>query len=142
MTINITSISLCSSESLFVILHSNCIMSGSNTPIYHYFELGRLGRGEVVNLFLKDAGIEVKEVRYPNDKTWSENGEKLQQQGLTRTGKLPAVEYQGLFLTQHIPILRFFARDLGRYDGGNNVEKFAVDAVSDIYIDWRVRIGD
>ncbi|EIT74589.1 glutathione S-transferase [Aspergillus flavus] len=106
-------------------------------PVYHYFDLGRLGRGEVVKLFLMDAGIEIKEVRYPYDETWGENSKKLQQQGITRTRKLPALEYQGLILSQHIPILRFFARDLGRYDGETNAEKFLVDAVSDIYIDWR-----
>ncbi|KOC10116.1 putative glutathione S-transferase [Aspergillus flavus AF70] len=106
-------------------------------PVYHYFDLGRLGRGEVVKLFLMDAGIEIKEVRYPYDETWGENSKKLQQQGITRTRKLPVLEYQGLILSQHIPILRFFARDLGRYDGETNAEKFLVDAVSDIYIDWR-----
>jgi glutathione S-transferase len=109
-------------------------------PVYHYFALGRLGRGEVVKLFLMDAGIEIEEVNYPYDETWVENSKKLHQQGITRTRKVPALEYQGLILTQHIPILRFFARDLGRYDGETNVEKFAVDAVSDIYIDWRVSI--
>ncbi|GMG07119.1 unnamed protein product [Aspergillus oryzae] len=75
-----------------------------------------------------DAGIEIKEVRYPYDETWGENSKKLQQQGITRTRKLPALEYQGLILSQHIPILRFFARDLGRYDGETNAEKFLVDA--------------
>lgn len=112
----------------------------NDVPVYHYFELGRLGRGEVVKLFLKDAGIEIKEVRYPYNETWAENGKKLQQQGLTRTRKLPALEYKDMNLTQHIPTLRFFARELGRYDGETNAEKFLVDAVSDIYIDWRVSI--
>ena len=42
--------------------------------VYHYFDLGRLGRGEVVKLFLMDAGIGIKEVRYPYDETWAENG--------------------------------------------------------------------
>ncbi|KAK1148529.1 hypothetical protein N8T08_009535 [Aspergillus melleus] len=111
----------------------------TTVPVYHYFDLGRLGRGEVVKLFLMDAGIEVKEVRYPYDETWAENSKKLQQQGITRTRKLPALEHQGMILTQHIPILRFFARELGRYDGRTNAEKFVVDAVSDIYIDWRSR---
>ncbi|RJE25708.1 hypothetical protein PHISCL_01971 [Aspergillus sclerotialis] len=83
-------------------------------PVYHYFDLGRLGRGEVVKLFLMDAGIEIKED--------------------TQTA---GTRVPGLILSQHIPILRFFARDLGRYDGETNAEKFIVDAVSDIYIDWR-----
>ena len=39
---------------------------------------------------------------------------------------------------QHIPILRYLSRDLGAYDGNTNWEKYLVDAVADIYIDWRV----
>jgi glutathione S-transferase len=107
--------------------------------VYHYLDIAPLGRGEVVKLFLTDTGIEFKEVLYPYDHTWPQNSQVLQQQGLTRTGKLPALEYQGLILTQHIPILRYLARDLGQYDGETNAEKYAVDAVADIYIDWRSR---
>jgi glutathione S-transferase len=51
-------------------------------------------------LFLKDAGIEVKDVRYPWDDTWPKKSEELVQQGLTRTGKLPVLEYNGLKLSQ------------------------------------------
>jgi glutathione S-transferase len=39
---------------------------------------------------------------------------------------------------QHLPILRYFAREVGGYDGETNLEKYIVDAVGDIYIDWRV----
>ncbi|KAL4764811.1 glutathione S-transferase [Aspergillus foveolatus] len=106
-------------------------------PVYHYLALGRLGRGEVLNLFLKDAGIATKDVLYPYDETWPATSEKLTQQGLTRTGLLPALEYKGEVYTQHIPTLRFFARELGAYDGETSHEKYIVDAVADIYIDWR-----
>lgn len=37
-----------------------------------------------------------------------------------------------------MPILRFLARELKDYDGQTNLEKWIVDAVSDIYVDWRV----
>lgn len=37
-------------------------------------------------------------------------------------------------------MLRFLARELGSYDGETSAEKYLVDAVADIYIDWRVRI--
>lgn len=39
---------------------------------------------------------------------------------------------------QHIPILRYLSRELNAYDGDTSYEKYLVDAVSDIYIDWRV----
>ncbi|KAL4927666.1 glutathione S-transferase [Aspergillus undulatus] len=106
-------------------------------PVYHYLTLGRLGRGEVLNLFLKDAGIDKKDVFYPWDETWPATSDKLAQQGLTPTGLLPALEYKGDVYTQHIPTLRFFARELGAYDGETNKEKYIVDSVADIYIDWR-----
>ncbi|KAJ5666104.1 glutathione S-transferase [Penicillium maclennaniae] len=112
-------------------------MAAQKSVVFHYLDIGRLGRGEVVNLFLKDAGIDYKEIRYPYDDTWAQKSKTLQDQGITRTGKLPAVEYQGLILTQHIPTLRYFARDLGSYDGETNQEKYVVDSVSDIYVDWR-----
>ncbi|KAJ5332165.1 Glutathione S-transferase/chloride channel [Penicillium brevicompactum] len=109
----------------------------SPPTIYHYLDIGRLGRGEVVNLFLKDTGIDFKDVRYPYDNTWPDTSKKLRQSGLTRTGQLPALEYGGSVITQHIPILRYLSRELGAYDGTTNWEKYLVDAVSDIYVDWR-----
>ncbi|GKZ16507.1 hypothetical protein AbraIFM66951_000262 [Aspergillus brasiliensis] len=105
--------------------------------VYHYLDIGRLGRGEVLRLFLKDAGIEFSEVRYPYDENWPQISKQLQEQGISRTGLVPALEYKGKILTQHIPILRYLSRDLGRYDGETSWEKYIVDAVADIYIDWR-----
>ncbi|KAL1972891.1 hypothetical protein VTN31DRAFT_6433 [Thermomyces dupontii] len=109
----------------------------TENAVYHYLDIGRLGRGGVLVLFLKDAGIDYKEVLYKVDATWPENKQKLREKGITRTGQLPALEYDGHTFSQHIPILRYFARKLGRYDGETNWEKYLVDAVADIYIDWR-----
>ncbi|KAF7555787.1 hypothetical protein G7Z17_g1929 [Cylindrodendrum hubeiense] len=106
-------------------------------PILHYFDLGRLGRGEVLRLFLRDAEIEFKDIRYPYESTWKATTGDLARHGATRTRKLPALEHGGNILTQHIPILRYFSRELGRYDGETNDEKYLVDVVADIYIDWR-----
>lgn len=39
---------------------------------------------------------------------------------------------------QHIPTLRYLSRELGAYDGDSSHEKYVVDAVADVYIDWRV----
>jgi hypothetical protein len=49
---------------------------------------------------LKDAGIDFEEKRYKYPDTWPETSEKLKQQGITRTGSLPSLEYKGLILTQ------------------------------------------
>ncbi|KAJ6083109.1 glutathione S-transferase [Penicillium canescens] len=112
--------------------------SRMDLPVYHYLDIGRLGRGEVVNLFLKDAGIEVKHALYPSDATWPQQSETLKEQGITRTGKVPALDLWEEYLTT-VPILRYLARDLGGYNGETNWEKYVVDAVSDIYIDWRAQ---
>ncbi|KAJ6438050.1 DDE superfamily endonuclease, CENP-B-like protein [Purpureocillium lavendulum] len=116
-------------------------MSGqtTTTPVFHYLRLGRHGRGEVVRLLLKDAGIDFEDIRYVFDDTWSSTKIQLQKQGLTKTGKLPALQYKGHALNQHIPILRYLARDLGQYDGETTWDKYVVDAVSDIYVDWRFK---
>lgn len=56
-------------------------------------------------LFLKDAGIEFTEVRYPYDDTWPQASKKLQEQGISRSGLVPALEYKGKILTQvRIPL--------------------------------------
>ncbi|KAL4896714.1 hypothetical protein BDV59DRAFT_171305 [Aspergillus ambiguus] len=68
--------------------------------VFYYLDIGRHGRGEAVNLFLKDAGIEVKEIRYSFDDTWKQTSEQLKQKGITRTGQLPALEYKGFIFTQ------------------------------------------
>ena len=44
--------------------------------------------------------------------------------------------------SQHIPILRYLARSAGGYDGISNYDKFLVDAVADVYVDWRVSDED
>ncbi|UKZ81487.1 hypothetical protein TrVFT333_009259 [Trichoderma virens FT-333] len=111
----------------------------SSTSILHYLDIGRMGRGEVVNLFLKDVGVEYKDLRYAYDNTWPSTSEDLTRKGLTKTGKVPSLEYKNVVLNQHIPTLRYLARDLGRYDGETSWEKYIVDAVSDIYIDWRFK---
>ncbi|KAH6894709.1 glutathione S-transferase [Thelonectria olida] len=111
--------------------------SPTAVPVFHYFDLGRLGRGEVVRLFMRDAEFEFEDVHYAYDDTWPAVSKTLDPKELGRTGKLPALEYNGKILTQHIPMLRFLSRELGRYDGETSHEKYQVDAVADLYIDWR-----
>ncbi|KAJ2980732.1 hypothetical protein NQ176_g2465 [Zarea fungicola] len=111
----------------------------TSTATLHYLDIGTLGRGEVVRLFLKDAGINFNDIRYKMNDTWPEASKKLKDAGLTKTGKVPVLEYKGNILTQHIPILRYLSRDIGAYEGETNEEKYLVDAVSDHYVDWRAQ---
>ncbi|GAB1192540.1 hypothetical protein APSETT444_001732 [Aspergillus pseudonomiae] len=111
----------------------------SAKPTLHYLDIGSLGRGEVVRLFLHDAGVEFNDVRYPYDDTWPAASAELKQKGLSVTGKVPVLEYEGQILTQHLPILRYLARELGEYDGNTSLEKYLLDAVADVYTDWRAQ---
>lgn len=52
------------------------------------------------SLFLRDAGIEFNDVRHPYDDTWPATSAKLKEQGITRTGKVPAFLINGLTLNQ------------------------------------------
>ncbi|KAL6804861.1 glutathione S-transferase [Trichoderma sp. SZMC 28013] len=114
-------------------------MAAKTIPTLHYLDIGRMGRGEVVRLFMRDAEIEFNDIRHPYDATWPATSERLKQEGVTRTGKVPALLINGIIINQHIAILRYLARDIGRYDGETNHEKFQLDAVSDVYNDWRTQ---
>jgi glutathione S-transferase len=39
--------------------------------------------------------------------------------------------------TQSYALLRLWARQLGKYDGKNDLERYYVDAITDIASDWR-----
>ena len=53
-----------------------------------------------IRLFLHDAGIDFNDVRYKYDQTWTATSEDLQKKGISRTGKVPELEYQGVILSQ------------------------------------------
>ncbi|KAE8344905.1 hypothetical protein BDV24DRAFT_148744 [Aspergillus arachidicola] len=92
-----------------------------------------------LRLFLKDAGVEFNDVRYPYDDTWPAASAVLKEKGLSVTGRVPVLEYEGKILTQHLAILRYLARELGEYDGNTSLEKYFLDAVADVYNDWRIQ---
>lgn len=55
-----------------------------------------------LRLFLKDAGVEFNDVRYPYDDTWPAASAVLKEKGLSVTGHVPVLEYEGKILTQVI----------------------------------------
>jgi hypothetical protein len=54
----------------------------------------------MIRIFLKDAGIDFQDNRYPYDGTWPAAKVGLQEKGISRTGKVPVLEYDGALLTQ------------------------------------------
>jgi len=114
-------------------------MAAAKKPVFHYFNLGSKGRGEVVRLFMTELGIDFEDKRYAYDETWQTKSKEFEEQGLTLTLKLPILEIDGHILWEHVPILRYLSRSVGAFDGVSNYDKYLVDAVSSIYVDWRAQ---
>lgn len=87
----------------------------------------------MVRLFWEDAGIAYDDIRYSFEEYPEYKGTKITE--LNPTGKIPVVELDGKILTQSYPMLRHFARLMGKYDGQNEDEKYLADVICDIVID-------
>ncbi|KAM0789246.1 hypothetical protein ACM66B_000089 [Microbotryomycetes sp. NB124-2] len=109
-------------------------------PEFHYYDFASKGRGEVIRLFFEDAGIAFVDVRYGfeewNSKTPEERAEH------NPSGTFPFLLLNGKVLGQSYPMLRYFARQLGAYDGKTSEEMYFVDRVNDVTSDWRTRFVD
>ncbi|KAF2120496.1 glutathione S-transferase-like protein [Lophiotrema nucula] len=104
-------------------------------PTIHYFDFKSRGRGQAVRLLWEDAGIAYEDVRYTFDEYPKYKTTKIAEMNPTST--IPVIELNGNILTQSYAILRHFSRLLGAYDGKSEEEKFFVDQICDIVIDWR-----
>lgn len=49
---------------------------------------------------MKDAGVDFEDVRYAYDDTWPATSAELKAKGVTVTGHVPALEYNGTILIQ------------------------------------------
>ncbi|CAE6476801.1 unnamed protein product [Rhizoctonia solani] len=110
-------------------------------PTLYYLDFLSRGRGEVIRLFFEDAGIAFKDHRIPFDayNAQVKSGEISQ---LNPLKSLPVVEIGSAKYIQSYAILRLFARQLGRYDGKDDLERYYVDAINDIASDWRTKFID
>ncbi|QRW12742.1 glutathione S-transferase [Ceratobasidium sp. AG-Ba] len=110
-------------------------------PTVYYFNLQSRGRGEVIRLFLEDAGISFNDHRLSLDayNMMVKSGEIAK---LNPLKSLPVVEIEGSKYVQSYAILRLWARQLGSYDGKTDLERYYVDAITDIASDWRSKWVD
>jgi hypothetical protein len=53
---------------------------------------------------LKDAGIDFEDIRYAYDDTWPATSADLKAKGITVTGQVPTLEYNGTILAQVCPL--------------------------------------
>lgn len=104
-------------------------------PNIHYFDFKSRGRGQVVRLMWEDAGIAYDDTRYSFEEYPDYKKTRITE--MNPTTNIPVIDLNGRILTQSYAILRHFARQLGRYDGETEEEKYWADAMCDIVIDWR-----
>ncbi|KAF8608248.1 glutathione S-transferase-like protein [Ceratobasidium sp. AG-I] len=108
-------------------------------PTIYYFDFLSRGRGEVLRLFCEEAGIAFKDFRLKDYNARVKSGEMSK---LNPLKSLPVVELDGAKYSQSYAILRLWARQLGKYDGKTDLEKYYVDAITDIASDWRSKLVD
>ena len=115
---------------------SDANLAIGGVPTIHYFDFQSRGRGQVVRLFWEDAGIAYEDIRY----SFQEYPEykKTRIAEMNPIGFIPVIELNGRILTQSYAILRHFARQLGKYDGETEEEKYWADAMCDIGIDCKL----
>ncbi len=101
----------------------------------HYFDFASRGRGQVVRLMWEDAGIAYEDIRYSFEEYPEYKKGRIQQMNPNAT--IPVIELNGRILIQSYAILRHFARQLGKYDGQTEDEKYWADAMCDIAIDCK-----
>jgi hypothetical protein len=68
------------------------VCMGCESSLTKVFETGRL--------FLADAGLPYQDVRYPFDDSWAASASQLRENGISRTGKVPVLEYNNNKLSQ------------------------------------------
>ncbi|KAG4438589.1 hypothetical protein IFR05_005913 [Cadophora sp. M221] len=86
---------------------------------------------------IEDAGAAYKDIRYTFDE-WPEYKRTGPIAEMNPTGNIPIIEMPNRkILTQSYAILRHWSRQMGGYDGKTEDEKYWVDAICDIVVDWR-----
>ncbi|KAL8283290.1 hypothetical protein RQP46_005700 [Phenoliferia psychrophenolica] len=131
-------------------------------PTLYYFDFASKGRGEVLRLFFEDSGIAFKDHRWsspfckdkimkvynqrPSDsRSFEERNKEMddaKRANVNPVGSLPYLDLNGKIFTQSYPLLRYLSGKLGKYDGKTAEEKYFVDIICDLVIDWRTKFVD
>ncbi|QDS74339.1 hypothetical protein FKW77_004547 [Venturia effusa] len=104
-------------------------------PHIHYFDFFSRGRGQVIRLLCEDAGIAYTDTRYTFEEFPQQKDGALGDMNPLKA--VPVIELNGKILTQSYAVLRSWSRQLGAYDGESEEERYFVDAVCDLGVDWR-----
>ncbi|KAJ3025484.1 UNVERIFIED_CONTAM: hypothetical protein HDU68_007096 [Siphonaria sp. JEL0065] len=111
---------------------------GTNKPILTWWDIPGGGRGEAIRLLFAEAEIEYVDNRFNKaEKDWESTKAELIKSNKNPYGALPLLEIDGKTYTQHIPILRYLAKRIGKYGGLNVEEEYKLDQFTDVITDWR-----
>ncbi|KAM0754679.1 glutathione S-transferase [Meredithblackwellia eburnea MCA 4105] len=110
-------------------------------PDFWYYDFFSRGRGEVIRLFFEEAGIAFIDHRWSFDER-NKGMDDTERAKINPAGSVPYLELGGKVLAQSYPILRYLSAKLGEYDGKTLDEKYFVDVVCDLAIDWRTKFVD
>ncbi|KAI8058334.1 hypothetical protein BDF22DRAFT_665142 [Syncephalis plumigaleata] len=131
----------------FDFAHFNMLKNASIT--LYSVGISSLARAGNIGIFLSDANIPFNENNIPVSQ-WLATRKTLRTTPVDSSdpttaiaqvrnpyGGAPTLEIDGQWYAQTVPILRMLSRQIGAYDGRTDHEKYVVDAVADIAIDWR-----
>ncbi|KAI9266999.1 glutathione S-transferase [Sporodiniella umbellata] len=108
--------------------------------LYYFAEVNgstTMGRGEFVKLLLEDAGLEHEYERVTFEQ-WGEKKQELIKQKVP-SPTLPYITIGDKYYGKTVPIMRFIAKKLGKYNGSNDDEEQVLDAHADTVMDWAYR---
>jgi glutathione S-transferase len=127
--------------------HPNMLRNASIT--LYSVGVPSLARAGNIGILLSDANIPFKENNVPLSQ-WIATRKTMRTTAVDSSnpataiaevrnpyGGAPILEINGQWYAQTVPILRMLSRQIGAYDGRTDHEKYVVDAVADIAIDWR-----
>ncbi|KAI9340211.1 glutathione S-transferase [Obelidium mucronatum] len=111
---------------------------GNEKPVLTWWDIPGGGRGEAIRLLFADAEIDYVDNRFNKaESDWDTKKAELIKSGTNYYGALPLLEIDGTVLTQHVPILRYIAKKIGKYGGSTDEEAYKLDQFSDVITDWR-----
>ncbi|RKP25046.1 glutathione S-transferase [Syncephalis pseudoplumigaleata] len=109
-------------------------MTITSKPVITYFETPYLGLGGPIFCLLSDAGIEFEKRTVTHD-AWPALKKELVASGKSSHGTVPFMELEGRVYVHQLPILRFLARRLGKYEGSDPESVYFVDSFGDLLAD-------
>lgn len=106
------------------------------TPTIIYFPSPHRGLGEILRLFLVDAGIDFKDEPFQRE-NWLAVKQKIIESGENPLGSVPLVKLGNRAYHATTPTIKYWSKKLGKYLPKDVEEEYFVDQAVDAIADWR-----